>query len=161
MEQSGRGEALLQIPTVSSGPAGPSFIPSQMFMQLGDQARIMSGHGEGQGQQEWNRLQKYHGLKQIFKTHGNSSKCRAKREWELGLLAEGLAVNSGSVIYCLCSLKGCLSLRFTIFASLCLSVSLSLCVSVCLSLCHLQNLWFLIPSCLMLLKVLGVVPEAQ
>lgn len=52
MEQSGRGEALLQIPTVSSGPAGPSFIPSQMFMQLGDQARIMSGHGEGQGQQE-------------------------------------------------------------------------------------------------------------
>lgn len=52
MEQSGRGEALLQIPTVSSGPMGPSFIPSQMFMQLGDQARIMNGHGEGQGQQE-------------------------------------------------------------------------------------------------------------
>lgn len=52
MEQSGRGEALLQISTVSSGPMGPSFIPSQMFMQLGDQARIMNGHGEGQGQQE-------------------------------------------------------------------------------------------------------------
>ena len=41
-------------------------------------------------------------------------------------------MNSGSVIYCLCSLKGCLSLCFSIFASLCLSVSLSLCISVCL-----------------------------
>lgn len=52
MEQSGRREALLQIPAASSGPAGPSFIPSHMFMQLGDQGGIMSGRGEGQGQQE-------------------------------------------------------------------------------------------------------------
>lgn len=49
-----------------------------------------------------NRLQKYHGLQQMFKTRGNSSRCRTKREWELGLLAEGLAVNPGSIICCVC-----------------------------------------------------------
>lgn len=80
-----------------------------------------------------NRLQKYHGLKQVFKTRGNSSRCRTKREWELGLLAEGLAVNPGSIICCVCVALGMSVspfLSFCLSLSLCLFVSLSLCLSL-------------------------------
>lgn len=77
MEQSGRGEELLQVPTASSGPGAaaasiPPLSPSHMFMQLREQGEIMSGRAEQQGQQETRAAYRnIMALRRFLKTHGH------------------------------------------------------------------------------------------
>lgn len=155
MEQSGRGEELLQVPTASSGPGAaaasiPPLSPSHMFMQLREQGEIMSGRAEQQGQQETRAAYRnIMALRRFLKTHGHFSKLEAKKQWKLGLLAEDLSVNPGSVICCLCSLRNVSVSSVSLFLSFCVSLSLF----------ALSPLFpkFLVPNfCLMFMRVTGM-----
>lgn len=59
----------------------PPLSPSHMFMQLGEQGEIMSGHAEQQGQQETRATYRnIMALSRFLKTHGHFSKLEARKE---------------------------------------------------------------------------------